>query len=283
MTDRPAAATSRREPFELAGAASRPIRGEAILVSDPVASVVVLHGFKGFYRASFFPYLGESIAAAGMNAILFNFSGSGVGEDLENFTEPDAFAENTYGRELYDVSIVMQAARERGWIGERCGLFGHSRGGGVAILHASRDERVGALVTWAAISTVARWSDPAQLADWRRRGYVEVPNTRTGIPHRLGTRVLDEVEKHGTGRLDIGAAASRVKCPWLIVHGDRDETVPLEEAERLAAAAPAAELWRVPGAMHSFGGVHGMTEAPAELREVVHRTTDFLRGTLATG
>lgn len=272
----------RRERFELAGAASRPIRGEAILVKDPVASVVVLHGFKGFYRASFFPYLGARLAAAGMNAILFNFSGSGVGEDLENFTEPDAFAENTYGRELYDVSIVMQAARERGWIGARTGLFGHSRGGGVAILHASRDERVGALVTWAAISTVSRWTDPAQLADWRRRGHVEVPNTRTGVPHRLGTRVLDEVEKHGAGRLDIVGAASRVKCPWLIVHGDQDETVPLEEAERLAAAAPAAELWRVPNAMHSFGGVHGMTEAPASLREVVDRTTDFLRGALAT-
>ena len=51
------------------------------------------------------------------------------------------------------------------------GLLGHSRGGGVAVLYTSGDSRVGALVTWAPISTVERWTDAAQEA-WRLAGSV---------------------------------------------------------------------------------------------------------------
>jgi len=54
--------------------------------------------------------------------------------------------------------------------------------------------------------------------------------------------------------LDPRLAASRRRAPWLIVHGDRDETVPLAEGEELAAAAaPPCELLRIEGADHTFG------------------------------
>jgi fermentation-respiration switch protein FrsA (DUF1100 family) len=43
--------------------------------------------------------------------------------------------------------------------------------------------------------------------------------------------------------------------PWLLVHGDRDELVPLADAEaaRLAAAGP-PELHLLAAADHRFGG-----------------------------
>ena len=41
------------------------------------------------------------------------------------------------------------------------GVVGHSRGGGIAVLQAASDPRVRALVTWAAISSVERWSPHA--------------------------------------------------------------------------------------------------------------------------
>ena len=40
-------------------------------------------------------------------------------------------------------------------------------------------QRVRALVTWASIASVVRWTE-AQMADWRERGHLDVPNTRTG-------------------------------------------------------------------------------------------------------
>ncbi len=96
--------------------------------------VLVVHGFKGFMHWGFFPELSRRVAQAELVAVSLNVSGSGIGEDLVSFTEDEAFAENTYSRELEDVARVCAWVRS----GElaavdpgRAGLFGHSRGGGV--------------------------------------------------------------------------------------------------------------------------------------------------------
>lgn len=263
-----------RERFELTGSGSLPIRGEVHVVRGATRGVVLLHGFKGFYRGNFFPVLAGELARAGMNVVTFNFAGSGIGADRETFSEPAAFEGNSYGRELYDLTLVLRESDARGWLGDRWGLFGHSRGGGIAVLHAARDRRVAALVTWASIASVQRWSD-AEMKEWRARGSVDVTNTRTGQVFRLGTRVLDEIERHATGRLDIVRAAAEVRCPWLIVHGDADETVDFADAERLAAVAGDAELVRIAGANHTFNVSHGFTVESPALRQALDRTTDF--------
>lgn len=263
------------ERFDLEGAGGRTIRGEVRAAPDARASVVLVHGFKGFSRFAFFPYLAERLAAAGITAVSFNFSGCGVGEDMETFSEPDAFEQNTYTRELHDLGIVLAEGERRGWIAPQHGLWGHSRGGGIAILRAARDSKIHALVTWAAISTVMRW--PYDIADtWRARGYLEVENSRTGQRFRLGTAVLDEATEHGEGMLDIVKAAETLLCPWLIVHGDADETVHLAEGETLGRAAGSnAALVRISGATHTFNVAHGMTSPSPLLGDATDRTVRF--------
>lgn len=269
-----------RESFELTGAGGLPIRGEMLVVDGATHGVVLLHGFKGFFRGLFFPSLAERIAAAGLNVVSYNCSGSGIGPDLVSFTESAAFGANSYGRELYDLSLVMRHADASGWLGSRYGLFGHSRGGGIAALHAAGDDRVGALVTWASISTVRRWTDD-EMAAWRARGHLDVVNTRTGQRFALGTRVLDEIERHGEGRLDITRAARRITAPWLVVHGDADDTVLFAEGEQLAGAAPDAELFRIAGGTHTMNVAHGYTVPSPELLQASERTVHFLTEHLA--
>jgi dipeptidyl aminopeptidase/acylaminoacyl peptidase len=154
------------------------------------------------------------------------------------------------------------------------GLLGHSRGGGTAILQAARDARVRALVTWAAISTVNRWTE-TDVSQWRRRGRLDVLNARTGEVLPLYTTVLDDVERHHEDELNIEAAAARVRAPWLLIHGGADASVRPEEADRLAAAArpETIRVIRLDGAGHTFGAVHpwkGMTDdLEAVFRETV--------------
>ena len=261
--------------FDVEGAAGRTIRGEARVVPGARASVVLVHGFKGFAHFAFFPYLADRLAAAGLTTVSFNFSGSGVGDDMETFSDAEAFEQNTYTRELHDLGIVMGEGERRGWITERRGLFGHSRGGGIAILRAARDVRVHALVTWASISTVRRW--PTDVADaWRQRGWLDVENARTKQTFRLRTAVLDEATEHGDGMLDVTRAAETLLCPWLIVHGDADETVLIGEGESLAHAAGSnAELLRVAGGTHTFNVAHGMALPSPQLSEATERTVRF--------
>jgi alpha-beta hydrolase superfamily lysophospholipase len=256
------------------------IRGEARLPENARGAVIICHGFKGFAHFAFFPYLADQLAEAGFRAITFDFSGSGVGDDRENFTNPDAFTHNTYLQELDDLEAVVGEARVNDWIDDHYGLLGHSRGGGIAILHAARDPNVKTLVTWAAISSTNRWA-PDVVSGWRESGYIDIPNARTGQVIPLGLDILHEVEEFGETKLNIAAAASRIESPWLILHGDGDETLAVSEAERLASLSQGRGTLRImQGANHTFGGKHPLTEIPPILAGTVRETVEFFRANL---
>ena len=230
----------------------------------PMPAVLIAPGFKGFKDWGMFPLFAERVARAGLTAISFNVSGSGV-DDEGRFAHPERFGHNTFSAELEDYRAILTAL-DRGALGvptpSSVGAVGHSRGGGLATLLAASTDRIGALVTWAAISRVGRWSPETRQA-WRDRGRHDVVNTRTGEVLPLYLDTLDDLEAHAD-RLDIEAAARRIAIPWLIVHGEADETVPVAEANVLKEASRGAETLLVAGAGHTFGSTHPfqtMTEA----------------------
>lgn len=243
-------------------------------VSGP--AVVLCHGFKGFKDWGFFPPIAERLARAGYAVVAWNASGSGV-DDTGEFVWPDRFGRNTFSAELADLETVLRSV-EGGMLDfappTSVGLVGHSRGGGLAILAAARNERIGALVTWAAVATPWRWSEEMRRR-WREMGFLEVRNQRTGQVLKILPDVIDDLERNGP-LLDIGAAADRVRCPWLVVHGAVDETVSVKEGQALAASGARPELRIVERTGHTFGAVHpfqGMTPA---LTEVFDATTEFV-------
>jgi uncharacterized protein len=226
---------------------------------SPRPAIVVVHGFKGFKDWGMFPQLAERLARAGFATLTFNLSGSGV-DDTGEFVWPDRFGHNTFSAELHDLGLLTDALG-RGELGvappTTIGLVGHSRGGGIAVLHAAQDRRVQALVTWSSISSVERWS-PHEVLQWRKKGVNQIVNTRTGQQLPLFTDVLDDVEGNASGSLDILGAAARLRIPWLIVHGTEDESVSHLEADALRAASslPTTRLLAIEGAGHTFGAGH---------------------------
>jgi len=224
-----------------------------------------------------FPRLADRLARAGFLAVSFNFSGSGVSGGDE-FDEPERWYRQKPSADLEDLRTVVDylAANGSQWIA----LLGHSRGGGIAVLHAAADPRVRALATWAAISTVERWSAPQRSA-WRAAGVHQVLNSRTGQVLPQYTDVLDDIERNGEA-LDIESAAGRIAVPWLIVHGRQDEAVPVLEGERLAEAAPRATSRFLPvdGAGHTFGAAHPWRGPTPELESVMDATLAFFAAEL---
>jgi alpha-beta hydrolase superfamily lysophospholipase len=252
------------------------IRGETYKAEEALGAVIICHGFKGFAHWAFFPYLARTLAQDGLTAITFDFSGSGVGADRESFTDEGAFAGNTFSRELEDLELIQEFARRKKWINGKFGIFGHSRGGGMAILFAATEAaNVNALVTWAAISYPNRWS-PEDVITWRKRGHTDITNSRTGQVMRLETDLLDDVELHGKTKLNIAAAAGKIRAPWLIIHGTADETVPSSEAEHLHSLSKGMSTLRlIEGANHGFGATHPLGKAPPALEQVVQETAKF--------
>lgn len=249
-------------------------------------AVVICHGFKGFMEWGFFPSLAALLAQRGYVAVRFNLSGTGMRPGDELVTDPEAFRANTYGRELSDLLAVLADTGVTIAPGrvdrERLGLFGHSRGGGGALLAAARApwrDKVRALVTWAAISDVDRFT-PAQKEEWRRAGEMPVVNARTDQRLALGREMLEEIEARKP-ELDLQAAAAARRAPWLIVHGEEDESVPAAEARRLAErAAGETETLIVPGANHTFGSRHPFAGPTPQLVQALNATQRWFRAHL---
>jgi dipeptidyl aminopeptidase/acylaminoacyl peptidase len=229
--------------------------------------------------------VGRRVAGLPGVLITFNFSGSGIGEDPETFTELDRFEANTIGKELVDLGAVLDAVTARRVpIGDadirKLGVLGHSRGGGVALIRTGRDPRIRSLVTWAAVSRFLR-EEPEERAAWREAGYREVLNARTGQVFRLGVGLLEDLEAHA-GIYDPLAAVARIQVPTLLIHGTQDEAVSVEEGHALARAGSPGRcrLALIQGAGHTFGAAHPYAGTPASLELVFTKTLDWFRETL---
>ena len=242
--------------------------------------IVICHGFKGFKNWAFFPVLAESLAQADYVALTFNFSRNGVGADLQNFTELDLFEKNTYSHELNDLKCLIDAidAREigKGLIDpERIGLLGHSRGGGVSLLYTQNDPRIKSLVTWSAIASVERYTSE-EIKKWKSQKYLEFENKRTGQLMRVGVGLLEDIQKNKK-QLNIVSAAENLETPTLIIHGQEDESVPVEEAQTIYdhLGASNKELMIIEGVGHTFGARHPMESIPEELQTVFELTENW--------
>ena len=193
--------------------------------------VVVAHGVTSQHDRPYLVALCDSLAAAGIPSLRFSFAGNGSSEG--------AFADATIGKEVEDLGAVLDACGVR-----RVAFVGHSMGAATGVLRAAEDARIRALVSLAGMVDVRRFCQrhfaglvPGRDTMFGRAGCVLTP------------AFLDEARRLDT----VLPAARRVLVPWLLVHGDRDELVPLADAEAAHRAAGGhAELHVLPGADHRF-------------------------------
>lgn len=253
-------------------------------LDDLMPLVIFCHGFKGFKDWGCFPYMLDKIAAEGNFVVSFNFSYNGVGEqgnDLMEFTRLERFAENTFTRELEDLGSVidyLEMHREKYLYDlNNIILIGHSRGGGIVILKASQDKRIKKLITLASVSTFDRYSDRLK-ADWKKTGYWEVQNSRTGQMMRMNVSLLEDIENNPE-TLDIEKAAENINIPWLIIHGTEDISVDYSSAETLNTLNKSgkSELKLLENAGHTFGAVHPFEGTTKKLEEVIILVNEFIK------
>lgn len=272
-------------PFRLPAPGGEVVAGEVRIRqgAPPRSAVVLVHGFKGFRKWGFLPYLARRLAVRGYAAVTFDFSLNGIDEDPERITALEKFARNTYSRELEELSLILDALCEGDLAPrrpDRVGLLGYSRGGGDAVLAARSDGRIRALATWAPVRTFDRWREETRRT-WREEGRVWVLDGRTGTQLPLDVSLLEDVEENRAA-LDVEAAAAEVDVPWLIVHGEDDVTVSADEGRALARAS-GARLVLLEGADHTFGAGHPFGEPTEVLDRAVLLTVDHFDAHLGSG
>ncbi len=219
------------------------------------ATIVLCHGMMSAKEGTKQRAFAKVFEESGFSVLRFDFSFCGESEG--------SFEEITFAQEVDDLRAAVDWVRGKG--GDPVGLLGSSMGGAVALLYASGDPSIHAVVTLAAVGVPGRIADRMEdlkrkTQEWKDEGY------RLGAEGEPGEAFYEDAR-----RQDVLAAAGRVSAPLLVMHGEEDEVVPVEDAHAIHANAKGPkELKLLPG------GDHRITR-PGDLEEVLNTARDWFK------
>ncbi len=239
--------------------------------------ILFIHGYMGFKDWGAWNLLEEYFVTENFGFCKFNISHNGGTVDNGiDFPDLNAFANNTYSKEVYDVHALIEEINKYIDQNTRIHLLGHSRGGGIALLN-SNNTKITSIITLAGISSVAkRFSDQEVLSKWKEIGVRHTQNQRTKqlMPHNY-IQYLDFIEFQD--ELNIEKVCRELQKPNLVIHGDNDTSVSIDEGVEIAEWTN-SPLYTIENADHVFGSSHPWTsdKLPKQLEEVFTLICTFI-------
>lgn len=220
--------------------------------------VILCHGFRSTKETDVIQNLAAALENARISSFRFDFSGNGESEG--------SFQYGNYLREVEDLHAVAQ---------HFCGqkrvvraIVGHSKGGGVVLLYASKYHDVKTVVNCSGRYDLKSGIEERLGKDFMERikkdGFIDVYKsgkflyrvTEESLMDRLNTNMHEACLQIDSG------------CRVFTVHGSADEIVGVESAHEFAQIIPNHKLHIIEGANHSF------TQHQNELASVV---VDFIK------
>jgi fermentation-respiration switch protein FrsA (DUF1100 family) len=211
---------------------------QSLAAGGPIPALVLCHGFPAGPRGAAsagqtYPQFADRLAAElGWTVLTFNFRGTGTSQ-----------GQFSLGGWLDDVRAAVGHLLDVPRVGG-VWVAGSSTGGALALCAAAEDERIRGVAALASPADFDHWaSDPPGLLAHAREIAV-VTDSRFPTDMASWSRELAEIRPVSV----VGKIAPR---PVLLIHGDDDDDVPVEDARILAdAAGESCELRIVAGAGH---------------------------------
>ncbi|MCX8161494.1 MAG: alpha/beta fold hydrolase [Candidatus Bathyarchaeota archaeon] len=226
--------------------------------------IVMFHGFTGnkIEAHRLFVHVARSLCDSGFIVFRFDFRGSGDSDgDFEDMTLPGEVSD---GRRA--LSLFM---RYRYLDRSRVGVLGLSMGGRVAAILASMDARI----RFAILYSPALGPLRGRMLSWMPREQIDRLDLGEAVEVSPGwylkKRFFETVDY-----IVPSDVMREIKAPILIVHGDRDQVIPVEEVRRYFDSVrdldSRNELYIVRGGDHTFS-------KREHTREVINKTLEWLR------
>jgi fermentation-respiration switch protein FrsA (DUF1100 family) len=228
----------------------------------PFPALVMLHGFTGQRVEPHQLFVKASRRFADLGILTVRFDFRGCGESQGNFE--DISIEGQMG----DVHAALKFVRNRyDVVKERIGLLGLSLGGAIAASVAGQAKAgIHCLVLWAAVADLRQTFNsraPENLVS--NLGKQKIHDY---FGNALSQRYLDELFAfHPVERVRAYGGSA------LIVHGDADESVSLDDAKRYEQAlrnGSDVALHIIEGADHTFAGLSWE-------KELINTTSAFFK------
>lgn len=246
--------------------------------------VIFCHGYKGYKDWGAWNLAAEEFSKSNLFFVKFNFSHNGGTVDNPiDFPDLAAFGNNNFTIELNDledgINWVLNNSNFKDEIDtENITLIGHSRGGGIVTIKASENKKITNVITWAGVSDYrARFPTGEVLKMWEKEGvsYIENARTKQQMPHYFQ---FYKNFKDNEERLTIKNAVSKLKIPYLIIHGKNDEVVSPSEAEKLHSWNAKSKLIFIEEMNHPLGCTQPWEDKkmPVHLEKVVKESINFI-------
>lgn len=213
--------------------------------SDTSLLVIIGHGVTGNKDRPWAVGLAKALEEAGISSLRFSFAGNGESEGN--------FEDCTISKEVKDLKAIINVAEDEGF--HRICYAGHSMGGAVGVLSAVKDERISLLISLSGMVYTKKFAEtefgdqkPGKGCMWEDE---ECP---------LSQAFVDDMNKID----NVLAKTEKIEVPWLIVHGDADDVVPVDEGREIYGAAyEPKELVILEGVDHVYNddGLEKMTSA----------------------
>jgi uncharacterized protein len=197
------------------------------------ALIIFGHGVTGNKDRPHLIAIAEGLAEIGWPCLRVSFSGNGESEGH--------FQDSCITKEISDLQSVFDVVpHDLNII-----YVGHSMGGAVGVLTAARDLRIKVLVSL---------SGMAHTADFIQREFSDV-TPDAGLMWEEENCPLSQAYVDDLRFIhDTLSAAEAVTQPWLLIHGDADEIIPIQDScdAFKVAICERKKLIEIPNAEHSF-------------------------------
>ncbi|KAL3829989.1 hypothetical protein ACJIZ3_018791 [Penstemon smallii] len=205
--------------------------------------VVLCHGLRGTKEDNTMVNLAVALEHEGISAFRFDFSGNGESEGVFHF--------GNYSSEVEDLRAVVEyfTGVKRGTIA----VLGHSKGGNVVLLYASKYHDTNAVINISGRYDLKKGLQERLGQKFMERlkndGYIDF-KTKTGeVDYRVTLESM--MERLNTNMHEL-CQSIHDKCKVLTVHGSADETIPVEDAMEFAKIIPNHRLQIIDGANHEY-------------------------------
>ena len=222
--------------------------------------------------------------------VKFNFSyNGGTLENPIDFPDLNAFGNNNYSHELDDLERVLSYFKKGKHLFKNIDLnniilIGHSRGGGSVLIKASENSIIKNVISWAGVSDFKiRFNKGTPgFKKWENDGVMYVENSRTKqmMPHFFQ---FYKDFKENEDRFNIQSAVKKLTIPYLIIHGEKDQSILPIEGKNLLSWNSNNKFELIKNGNHTFSAKHPWKSdsLPIELKKVVNSTINFIKSNIS--